>query len=158
MANVVFVRIRFGVLAAFFLASAVTAAVAQQAPSSKTPKATPALLAVSGCISAAPDARSVFTLADKGETYRLTGTNVREYVGKHVEILGTPAKRVRVVGGLYPSPNAAAQAGAVDATKAAVASESGATNAAANPPSPPNQPVEFTVKSVRVTPGGCPGR
>jgi hypothetical protein len=145
-------RISFGVLAALFLATTAAEALAQQ-PSAAKPAKPTQVLAVSGCISAAPDARKVFTLADatQGQTYRLTGTDVREYAGQHVEILGAPSKRVRVVGGLYPSPNVAAQAGAIDPTQAAVASESGTANIA-------KPPVEFTVKSVRVTPGGCPAR
>jgi hypothetical protein len=44
-------------------------------------------------------------------TYRLAGTDVRVYVGR----------RVQVFGGLIPSANIAAQAGAIDSTKVAMA-------------------------------------
>ena len=145
-------RIGFGILAAWFLATcAAEASIQQPSPPDET-KAT-RVLALKGCISATPDVRRTITMADttQGETYRLTGTDVRGYVGQHVEILGTRSKRLRIVGGLYPSPNVAAQAGAIDPTQAAIASQSAPANVS-------NSLVEFRVKSVRVTPGVCPDR
>jgi hypothetical protein len=138
-----------GVLAAFVLAAAVSAAPAPQSPSAKS-KA-PSVVVLSGCVVA--DARKVFTLTDgiEGQTYRLTGTDMRAYVGQHVEILGAPPKRFRIVGGLYPSPNVAAQGGSIDPTKAAMAGQIADASAA-------TPPVELKVKSIRTTTGTCPGR
>ncbi len=138
----------FTVLAA---AMSVTSVLAQQPNATVNGKASDIAM-LSGCVSADPKARKTFTLADatQDQTYRLTGIDVRDYVGQHVEVLGAPQKRFRVVGGLYPNANVAAQAGAIDPTKAAMASQSGP---AANSPQPL---IEFKVKSVRITPGACP--
>ena len=103
-----------------------------------------------GCVVASPTMKNAFTLEDDGRTYILKGVDVRDLVGKHVEVIGAASKRLRIVGGLYPSPNVAAQAGGMDRTKAAIASQSGPTSQAARPP------IEFDVKSVRVLSGTCP--
>ncbi|SRR5216684_2502230 len=107
-----------------------------------------------GCVAAGADRRKTFTLADAAnqETYVLKGLDVHDFVGKHVEIIGLPSKRIRIVGGLYPSANVAAQAGGIDPTQAAIASQSGPTAQASKPV------VEFNVKSVRIMPGACPER
>jgi hypothetical protein len=56
-----------------------------------------------------------FTLWDakSGTTYHLTGPKVKAFVWRNV----------RIVGGLVPTPNIAAQAGGIDQTKAAMAFE-----------------------------------
>ena len=110
--------------------------------------------ALDGCVAASPESRKTFTLEDAGQggTYVLKGLDVHDFVGKHVQITGATSKRVRVVGGLYPSPNVAAQAGAIDPTRAAIASQSGPTAQA------PKPVVEFNVKSVRIVSGACPER
>jgi hypothetical protein len=107
-----------------------------------------------GCVAAGADSRKTFTLANANqETYLLKGLDVRDFVGKHVEIIGLPSsKRFRVVGGLYPSANVAAQAGGIDPVQAAIAGQSGPTAQASKPA------VEFNVKSVRIMPGVCPER
>jgi hypothetical protein len=107
---------------------------------------------ISGCVAPSATSKRQFTLTDaeSTETYRLTGTDVREFVGKHVEVLGAPSKRLVIKGGLYPSPNVAAQAGDIDPGRAAIAAQSGPT---ANEQRPL---IEFRVRSVRVTPGDCP--
>jgi hypothetical protein len=57
---------------------------------------------------------------------------------------------VRIVGGLVPSPNIAAQAGAIDPTKAAMAYQG------ANPPGAGNVDVlAFNVTRVRRLTGSC---
>lgn len=112
----------------------------------------PELRMLSGCVTPSATSKKQFTLADaeQGETYRLTGTDVRQFVGKHVQIFGTPPRGLVIKGGLYPSANVAGQAGAMDPAKAAIAAQSGPT---ANDPKPV---LEFKVRSVRVTPGECP--
>ena len=69
---------------------------------------------------------------------------------QHVQISGAVSKRLRVRGGLYPSPNVAAQND--DPTKAAIAAASGPYAANARPR------AEFRVKSVQAVPGACPER
>ncbi len=125
--------------------------VLAQKPASPAGGKTSDIAMLSGCVSADPKARKTFTLSDatQDQTYRLTGIDVRDYVGRHVEVLGATQKRFRVVGGLYPNANVAAQAGSIDPTKAAMAAHSGP---AANSPQPL---IEFKVKSVRITPGAC---
>ena len=146
-------KISFWLLVATLLAtnSGTVDAARQSSGSARTTKL-PDVLVLSGCVTADPKARKVFTLADatQAQTYRLTGTDVRAYVGQHVEVLGAPPKRLRIAGGLYPSPNVAAQAGAIDPTKAAIASQDGSAASSTQPL------VEFKVRSVRLTPGPCP--
>jgi hypothetical protein len=102
-----------------------------------------------GCVTASQTAKNAFTLDDDGRTYVLKGVNVRDFVGKHVEVIGAMPKRLSIVGGLYPSANVAGQAGAIDPGKAAIAAQGGPTSQAAKPT------VEFTVKSVRMLSGTC---
>ena len=120
---------------------------AQTTPSSANPK--PSTVTHDGCIVASQTVKNTFTLDEEGQTYLLKGLDVRDLVGKRVQVVGAASKRLRVVGGLYPSPNVAAQAGGIDPTKAAIASQSGPTSQSARPA------VEFTVKSVRVLSGSC---
>ena len=138
------------VLVVAIMAGASTLTSGGQSGSSGNQKPAP-ITSLSGCVTPSADARKIFTLDDsvQGRTFRLTGTDVRDYVGKHVEVLGAPRKLV-IVGGLYPNPNVAAQAGDIDPAKAAIAAQSGPTSNAQRPL------VEFRVRSVRVTPGDCP--
>jgi hypothetical protein len=135
-------------LAAAFVASLVSLTGQQTAP------ANPALPAGTvthdGCVVASQTARNAFTLDEDGQTYLLKGVDVRDLVGKRVQVIGATSKRLRIVGGLYPSPNVAAQAGGMDRTKAAIASQSGPTSQSARPT------IEFNVKSVRVLSETCP--
>jgi hypothetical protein len=102
-------------------------------------------LTLVGCVQ--PDERKAdrFTLSDKttGATYHLTGRNVKAFVWRNV----------RIVGGLVPTPNLAAQAGAIDPTKAAMASQG------ANPPATERAEVlEFRVSRVQAAAGDCPSK
>ena len=126
--------------------------LAQTKPAPKTDNKK--LLMLSGCVQrgeAAPE----FTLIEleNGASYRLTGMNLKEYLGRPVEVVGgtAPSKRLLVSGGLTPSANAAGQAGAIDPARAA--------NAAASAPGGPGavQLPELRVKSVRPVSGTCPG-
>jgi len=126
--------------------------VSAQTPSSPTPSADAKLTTLSGCVADVRTPRRIYTLADDidSDTYELKGLSVRDYVGRRVEITGERPKGLKVVGGLYPNANVAAQGGSIDPVKAAMAAQSGPT---ANQPKPT---IEFTVKSVRVVPGDCP--
>lgn len=124
-----------------------TAAAPQNATSNQPSKNGPVTL--NGCVEASQMAKNAFTLDEDGRTYMLKGVDVRDFVGKQVEVIGAVPKRLTIVGGLYPSANIAAQAGAIDPTKAAMAAQSGPTSQS------PKPTVEFTVKSVRLLSGGC---
>ena len=110
-------------------------------PRHRLPAATKTIT-LTGCIQLDAARPEWFTLSDTktGTNYRLTGANVRAYVWRNV----------RIVGGLVPSPNIAAQAGAIDQTKAAMA------NQGSNPPGTGNiAPLEFNVARVRRLTGSC---
>jgi len=122
-----------------------TASPAQpnQTPSPSTQTQTPEKqtpLVLVGCV--APDKANAdqLTLADEkaGVRYRLNGTKLDSYTGR----------RVRIVGGLYPSTNVAAQAGGIDPTKAAIAAATASESGTAQLP-------EFQVKQVRQLRGSC---
>jgi hypothetical protein len=122
------------------------------APAAKSPSRT---LTLSGCVQRTDTAEAQYTLIDRkdGRTYRLSGTNVRDYVGRRVQVVGGVAasKRLQISGGLRPTPNVAAQAGAMDPSQAATAAAGGAT-----PGSGPVPTIEFRIKSIRPAEGGCP--
>ena len=137
---------------AFALALAVTAAPPLAAQDKKADK--PAkTISLSGCVVRAENPADRFTLEDAAEgKYRLTGINLRDYVGQRVTIAGAvvETKRLTIKGGLTPNANVAAQAGAMDPARAARAAMGGAAG-----PGTVNLP-EFKVKSVRPVSGGCP--
>jgi hypothetical protein len=69
-----------------------------------------------------------------------------------VRLVGGPqGKRLSISGGLWPSPNVAAQAGAIDAAEASIARQPGG---AASGTGGANLP-EFRVVSVRSIDGSC---
>ena len=119
--------------------------------SAKNGKRSTAPVTLIGCVVPDPTKPGAFTLSDVelDTRYRLTGTNVRDYAGQLVRVSGAVPKRLKIVGGLYPSPNVAAQAGTMDPTKAAIA--------AAEPgPAGITTLSEFRVRSVQAIPGSCP--
>jgi len=131
-------------------------AAAPQAQSGKTtPKSKPKPITLVGCV-ASDDGNGQLTLSDaeSGTTYRLTGTDVRKYAGKRIEIVGRPADstKLKIRGGLTPSPNVAAQAGAMDPAQAAIATSSGGTTAATGNAELP----QFRVQMVKPVAGECP--
>ena len=111
-------------------------------------------LRLNGCISRDGIRPGQFNFLDNdsGDKYRLTGKNLKKFVGQRVEIVGgPPGKGVTFKTGLYPSPNVAAQAGALDPAQAAVARmPGGAADAPGASPLP-----EFKVIRLRGVDGGC---
>jgi hypothetical protein len=110
-------------------------------------------LTLSGCVQPAEAGSSHYTLADDTDkiatTYRLSGTSMKKYAGRRVEIVGgVVSPRVKIVGGLLPSPNAAAQAGAMDPSQAAIAGGAGSGPGTMALP-------EFRVRAVRPLAGTC---
>jgi hypothetical protein len=128
--------------------------VAQDKQDKKAPaKDQPKTVSLSGCVVSSEKSADQFTLDDATEgKYRLTGMKLGDYVGQRVQIAGAVAvsKRLVVKGGLTPNANVAAQAGAMDPARAAVASAGGTAG-----PGTVDLP-EFKVKSVRPVSGGCP--
>jgi len=111
-------------------------------------------LRLNGCISRDAKTPGQFTFrdADNGDRYRLSGKNLKKFVGQKVEIVGgPPGKGITFKTGLWPSPNVAAQAGAMDPAEAAVARMPGG---AADAPGANTLP-EFRVMSLRGVDGAC---
>lgn len=134
---------------ALFIALAI---VNLQSPTpAPAPTPSPKALTVSGCVAddTANPNRYLFTEND-GSTYRLSGTDVRHYVGRRVQLTGAvvDSKRLRIAGGLVPSANVAGQAGAMDPAQAAMA----ASTKGATPPAMQT----FRVTRVRTVAGTCP--
>jgi hypothetical protein len=116
-------------------------------------KTRPKTISLSGCVVSGEKTPDQFTLEDAAEgKFRLSGLRLRDYVGQRVQLAGAivETKRLTVKGGLMPNPNVAAQAGAIDPARAAVASAGGSAG-----PGTVDLP-EFKVKSVRPVSGACP--
>src|SRR5436190_18234863 len=97
-----------GLLAAALLG--VQAAGAAQNTSSAV-KDAPKEIRLNGCISRDGIRPGQFNFLDNdnGDKYRLTGKNLKKFVGQRVEIVGgPPGKGVTFKTGLWPSPNVAA--------------------------------------------------
>ena len=127
--------------------------LAQTKPSSKATSKPVSPISLSGCVQRGETTPNQYTLSDLkgGTTYRLTGTKVADFLGQRVLVVGgVPSKRLVIAGGLYPSPNVAAQAGAMDPSRAATAAAAGAAAPGVV------QLPEFRVKSVRPVTGTCP--
>ena len=122
---------------------ATPAAQATPAPPATSTRKPVKAITLKGCLQGSSLGSDVYTLVDsKGETtYRVSGADVRPHVGH----------RVQIVGGLIPSPNVAAQAGAIDPVQAAIA---GTGEHAAGPGS-----VHLELHVARVQPlGGTCGQ
>lgn len=141
--------------AAFVIALALLTTLpltAQDKPDKKSGSA-PKTISLSGCVTRVDKSPDHYMLEDATEgKYRLSGINLRDYIGQNVLIAGAvvETKRLVIKGGLTPTPNVAAQAGAMDPARAAVASAGGAAG-----PGTVELP-EFKVRSVRPASGGCP--
>ena len=95
--------------------------LAQAQPSEPAEKKDPnAPVTLNGCVQRdytdSKNATSyTFIDSESGSRYRLAGKSVSRYSGMSVQVVGVvDSKKLRVVGGLWPSPNVAAQAGVFD--------------------------------------------
>jgi hypothetical protein len=116
----------------FFLAVALGAAVAilsaRTTAAQEQAKTPPTTVELTGCVSLNPSSTGQFAFVDgaSGGTYRLNGKDIKKYAGQRVRLVGDPnSKRVRFRFGLWPSPNVAAQAGAMDPAQESIARQSG---------------------------------
>jgi hypothetical protein len=102
-------------------------AQSQPAPQKKADSNEPVTL--KGCVVRDTSSGSSYTFTDNtGSKYRLAGKSVAKYSGMSVEVVGLIDKpNLSVKGGLWPSPNVAAQAGNIDPGVAAVAALGGGT-------------------------------
>ena len=134
------------------LSTAIASAYAQAPPPQNSKPAKPAKnITLSGCVEPDAGGRDQMKLTDKsGKVYRLSGINVREYLGRPVQLDGgIVIKGLQIKGGLSPNPNVAAQAGAMDPGRAAVAT------ATSNSTTGNVDVQEFRVKAVRPAAGSC---
>jgi hypothetical protein len=139
---------RFAIAVALALVAGASTINAQTTKPPKPPKT----ITLSGCVERGDGKPDEFTLTDAKakKKYRLTGADFREYVGRRVQIDGgVVVKGVRISGGLQPNPNVAAQAGALDPSRAAVQA---ATSGSSTGPTPDVE--EFKVKTIRSA-GAC---
>ena len=126
---------------------------AQTASGTAARKDVPSTITLTGCVSGSPLTTGEFTFVDRvtGSKYRLTGKRMKGYAGQQVEIVSSPPAKLAIKGGLYPSPNLAAQAGGIDPAQEAIARQpGGAVNGTAAADVP-----EFRVGRVRTVPGAC---
>jgi hypothetical protein len=113
------------------------------------PKPAPTVVTLTGCVGGGKSAGAPLTLtsADGTVAYK----NMRKYLGQQVTITGNnDTRRLKIVGGLVPSANVAAQAGAIDPSRAAVASDPLSTAAKDD-----QQLPEFRVRSVQTSGASC---
>ncbi len=101
-----------------------------QTPAGTTSDKKPAPITLAGCVSEKPASGNFTFTAKDGTRYRLSGKNIKKYAGQEVEIVSGEAKKLTVKGGLLPSPNVAAQAGAIDPGQAAIAAQPGGSASA----------------------------
>lgn len=141
-----------------YLSAAVPAAFvivfagAVEAQEKQDKKGAPAQLELTGCVSVTPAADGQFSFvdADSGGTYRLSGKGLKKYAGQRVTIVSDPSKKgLQIRTGLWPSPNVAAQAGALDPAQESIARQPGG---AASMPQPA---PELRVVRVRGAEGAC---
>ena len=122
------------------------------APPPKPPVPT---VTLSGCVN--PDAATpgsyIFSDSRTGAKYRLSGIDLLKDVGKRGQVVvGTGARSVTIRGGLVPSANVAGQAGAIDPSKAAIASAPNGTGSGTGTVQLP----EFRATRVQAGKGACP--
>jgi hypothetical protein len=109
----------------------------------------PGPVVLTGCV--ASPTPGTFTVEDEKQgRFQLTGRKLDIYIGKRVEVRGSGGG-LHITTGLYPSPNVAAQAGAIDPVQAARAAMPGSPDHNAN-----NAPLpKLDVKAIKGLPGSC---
>lgn len=135
------------------LASASVGANQQPAaPPSSSDKNTPKTVMLSGCVTRGKAQPNQYTLDDEQNgRYQVSGKQIGRYLGQRVEIAGTTnTSRLTFKGGLWPTPNVAAQGG--DPVRAAIAAQPG--GGASGTGGDADLPT-FRVKSIKALDGRC---
>ena len=138
-------------LAAAIPAVALAASLSAQssAPQPAAAKGKPAPVVLTGCV--ASPTPGTFTVADeKKGRFKITGRKLDVYIGKRVEVRSSGGG-LHITTGLYPSPNVAAQAGAIDPVQAARADMPGSPDYHANDAPLPT----VAVTQIKALPGSC---
>jgi hypothetical protein len=141
------------VVGSFVAASAAAPMLAQSGGAAKeSSKVDDSAVTLVGCVSGKPLASGDYTFLDgvTGTKYRLSGKGAKKFAGQQVEIVSAKDKKFVVKGGLYPSPNVAAQAGALDPGQEAIARQPGGPSSGTGSELP-----EFRFSRVRAVPGAC---
>jgi hypothetical protein len=140
------------VVALTLAATAGVAAQQRSGASEKKEPAAPRTLTLTGCVERGSTPNQ-FTLRDaENGKYEVSGAGINKYVGRLVQVAGTPGStRFRIKGGLWPTPNVAAQAGAIDPARAAIAAQPGGGATGTGEIALPT----FKVKAIRTLDGGC---
>jgi hypothetical protein len=138
------------------LSTLVGAGLAAQSASQsdrKAPQPTaPKTLTLTGCVERGSVPNQYTIEDDVNGKYEVSGSDIKKYLGKRVQVAGTPgSNRFRVKGGLWPTPNVAAQAGDIDPAKAAIAAQPGGGATGTGEVDLPT----FKVKSVRTLGSEC---
>jgi len=132
------------------LAAAIALSIVSTAGAQPSTARKPTTITLSGCVEKSQSLPNRFTLVDDNGIYRLTGVDVREFLGRRVQVVGGPPRKLKIVGGLRPSPNVAGQAGAMDPAQAATAVQEGALVNGTGPE------IELRVRSIKSIAGSCP--
>jgi hypothetical protein len=137
------------------LTSVLAASVAaQQGPARTDQKeqSGPRTLTLTGCVEKGVTPNQYTIADDQNGKYEVSGSDIKKYLGRRVQVAGSPGStRFRVKGGLWPTPNVAGQAGAIDPVKAAIAAQPGGGALGTGEIDLPT----FKVKAVRTLDGGC---
>lgn len=114
-------------------------------------KDAPRRVTLSGCVERGTGPNE-FTIDDEESgKFRVSGGRISRFVGQRVEVTGNfDNRRLRMRLGLYPTPNAAGQAG-TDPVKSAMAGQPGGPAAGTGAVSLP----ELKVRTVKTVEGGC---
>ena len=121
--------------------------------SGKTDKNAPKTVTLSGCVAKGNGQPNQITLDDQQNgKFQLSGNRIGQYLGQRVEIAGTTdTSRLKIKGGLWPTPNAAGQGSSIDPARAAVASQPGGGSSGTGDADLPS----FRVKSIKILDGAC---
>jgi len=135
------------------IAFVVSLLIASSAHAQKNSDRTAKPVELTGCVSGEPTAGGAYTLTDsQGGKYRLTGKKMQKYAGQRVAVTNG-SKKLSVSGGLWPSANAAGQAGALDPAQESIARQQGGSTRPAGPGAVPLP--EINVVRVRTVEGSC---
>jgi hypothetical protein len=126
---------------------------ARQAPQENAKKAPPSRTrTLTGCVERGALPNQVTIDDPVNGRYEVSGSDIGKYLGRRVRVAGTPGStRFRIKGGLWPTPNVAAQGGAIDPGRAAVAAQPGGPSSGTGEIDLPT----FKVKSIRTLGAAC---